>query len=206
VPRIVLVGHSVGTIIAMEYGAKYPRHVSRMILAAAGPDIPATFNIQCDRLAHANPDVYARARAAVREGSARTCNVYDGAFEGPGLQQFVNSNMFPDPRIERLVSEADTRGGLRNTGELGRALIQQGLLEYRFRQASRLTMPVLIIAGTDDHQANIEPQRAFAGILPNAQILEYAGRGHFMFAEDPQRFARDVVAFVQGRVGPRSPN
>jgi len=199
VPRIALIGHSVGTIIAIEYGAKYPQHVDRMVLAAAGPDIPATFNIQCERLQRSNPAVYARARAAVRQGSSRTCNVYDGAFEGSGLQQFVNSNMFPDPAIEQRVAEADRQGGLRNRGELGRALIEQGLLEYRFRQPGRLTMPVLIIAGAEDHQANVEPQRSFAATLPRGRIVEYAGRGHFMFAEDPQRFARDVAAFLHER-------
>lgn len=204
VPRLALVGHSVGTIVAMEYGAKYPEHVSRLVLAAAGPDIPATFNIQCDRLARANPAVYARAVADAKPGASIKCNVYGGAFAGGGLQAFVNGNMFPRPETERLVNEADRAGGLRNTGELSEALRAAGLLDYRFRDPARLTMPVLIIAGGRDHQANVEPQRAFAARLPNGRILEYPDAGHFMFVEEPDRFARDVTAFLTGSGGATS--
>ncbi len=197
VPRIALIGHSVGSIVAMEYGAKYPEHVSGMVLAAAGPDIPATFNIQCDRLAQANPAVYARALAAAVAGSDLKCNVYaDHVFEDGGLQAFVNGNMFPDPATERLVNRADNAAGLRNTGELSTALIKAGLLGYRFRDAQRLVMPVLVVAGREDHQANVEPQRAFAATLPNGRIVEYPDGGHFMWAEQPGRFASDVIAFL----------
>jgi proline iminopeptidase len=198
VPRIALIGHSVGTIVAMEYGAKYPEHVYAMVLSAAGPDLPATFNIQCDRLAQANPGVYARAAAAAVAGSGLKCNVYaDHVFEGDALQAFVNGNMFPDPGTERLINRADNAGGLRNTGELSNALINAGILSYRFREPGRLTMPVLVIAGREDHQANIEPQRTFAATLPNGRFLEYPGAGHFMWAEQPQRFASDVIAFLR---------
>ena len=199
-PKIALIGHSVGTILAMEYGAKYPEHVSRMVLAAAGPDLPATFNIQCDRLARTNPAVHARAVAAVVPGSPLNCNVYSDAFEGSGLQAFVNSNMFPDPETQKLVERADREGGLRNTGEFSRKLIASGILKYRFENARRLTMPVLIIAGIEDHQANVEPQRKLAMQLPNVRLLEYPGAGHFMWAENPQRFACDVIAFLHTEV------
>jgi proline iminopeptidase len=199
VPQMALIGHSVGTILAMEYGAKYPEHVSGMVLAAAGPDIPATFNIQCDRLARINPGVYARAAAATVPGSGLKCNVYaDHVFEGDELQGFVNGNMFPDSATDHLINRADNAGGLRNTGELSNALINAGLLSYHFDQPHRLTMPVLVIAGREDHQANIEPQRTFVTSLPRGRILEYPGAGHFMWAEQPERFASDVVAFLPG--------
>ena len=32
--------------------------------------------------------------------------------------------------------------------------------------------------------------------LPDGRILEYPGRGHFMFVEDPVRFSADVVEFL----------
>ena len=195
-PRIALIGHSVGTIIAMEYGARYPGRVTRMVLAAAGPDLPATFNIQCDRLALLDPEAHRRALAAAKPGSRRKCDVYSGAFQGSGLQDFVNSNMFPLDSTREAVAAADRADGLRNTGELSRALIEQGILEYRFADPGKLTMPVLIIAGARDFQASVEPQRALASALPNGRIVEYPEGGHFMFVEDPDRFAADVIAFL----------
>lgn len=200
VPKIALIGHSLGTIVAAEYGAKYPQHVSHMVLAAAGPDIPATFDIVCDRLERTDPAAYARAVAAKQPGSGPKCNIYgEGVFEGGGLQAFVHGNMFPDPRIREMVNEADREGGLPHTGAISDILIENGLLRYRFDKAHRLTMPVLIIAGAEDHQANAAPQRALAAALSRGRIVEYPGAGHFMWVEQPDRFARDVVAFFTRR-------
>jgi proline iminopeptidase len=201
VPKIALIGHSAGTIEALEYAAKYPEHVTRVILAASASDIPGTFNVTCDRLAEINPAAYARAVAAAKPDSGQKCNFYaDGVFTKPGgSSAFVHSNMFPNPGIEEKVNAADSAGGVINTGdEIFDELIKQGILEYRFAKADRLTMPVLIIAGGEDHQANVEPQRKLAGELPDATILVYPGAGHFMWVEQPERFARDVIAFLKG--------
>lgn len=199
VPKFSLIGHSVGSIVAMEYGARYPDRVDRIVLAAAGPDLPAAFNLMCDRVASADPGAYARAVAARSAGSNRKCNMWgDGVFTGAGMQRFVNGNMFPRRETQALVEAADRANGLRNTGELSRAMIEQGLLDYRFAHPERLLMPVLVIAGTRDFQAAIEPQQALVALLPHGRLLAYGGAGHFMWAEDPVRFARDVGAFLAG--------
>lgn len=195
VPRIALIGHSVGSVLAMEYGAKYPERVSAMVLAASGPDLPAAFNGQCDRLARADPEAYARAVADVKPGSSRKCEVYEGALKG-GLQAFVNGNMFPDPAVAKLVAREDNANGLRNTGEYSAALIAGGFLEYRFTKADRLTMPVMVVAGALDFQTGTGPQKRFAAALPNGRYREYAGAGHFMYVEQPARFATDVIPFL----------
>lgn len=197
VPRIGLIGHSIGSLLAMEYGAKYPDRVAGMVLAASGPDLPAAFNAQCDRLAGADPDAYARAVADVKPGSLVKCNVYDGALKS-GLQAFVNGNMFPDPAVAKLVEREDNANGLRNTGEYSRVLIRDGILNYQFRQPERLIMPVLVVAGEKDFQTGAGPQRTFTQRLPNGRFLEYKGAGHFMYVEQTPRFARDVIAFFKG--------
>jgi proline iminopeptidase len=197
VDRLNLIGHSFGTIIAMEYGARYPKHVERMVLAASGPDLPDAFNRMCDRVARTDPAAYARAVAAVEPGSQRRCNMWgDGVFKAGGMQRFVNGNMFPKSETEALINQADRANGLRNRGELSNALIRQGVLDYRFTQTSALRMPVLVIAGERDLQAGIEPQREFVAKVPSARMLAYDQGGHFMWAEEPERFARDVISFL----------
>ena len=57
-------------------------------------------------------------------------------------------------------------------------------------------MPLLFIAGGRDHQTAIAPQRALAGRVRYGHLLIYPNAGHFMFADEPERFARDVAAFV----------
>ena len=58
-------------------------------------------------------------------------------------------------------------------------------------------MPVLVEAGASDFQAMIDPIRQFVRDLPDGRLTEYEGRGHFMFVEDPERFARDVTSFLR---------
>nr|WP_255500709.1 alpha/beta hydrolase [Caulobacter sp. 17J80-11] len=188
-PKIDIIGHSFGTIVGLEYAARHPDRVAHLVLAAAVPDIPAALDLQCARLERIDPQAYQAAVASRPEG--RRCNAF-----GAG-KAFVDANMYPDPATMAAVDAADAEGGLRNTGEIGAALFGAGLEAYRFGQPERLTMPVLVIAGAKDFQASIEPQRALVANLPNARMLEYADDGHFMFVEEPDRFARDVAAFLK---------
>ena len=193
--RIALIGHSFGTVLAMEYAAKYPEHVAEVVLSGAVVDAPAALDLQCARLELTDPVTYAKAVARLPAGSPRKCNV----FAAP--RTFVDGNMYPDPATMKLVDDADAEGGLRNTGEVGAALFRQGFLDYRFEHPDRLTMPVLVIGGAKDFQAMVEPIRAFVAAAPDARLVEYEGAGHFMFVEQPERFARDVIEFLDAERG-----
>jgi proline iminopeptidase len=198
VPRIAVIGHSFGTVLAMEYGARYPSHVSQMVLAASVPDIQAAWDVQCARLERTDPAAFARAMASQRPGRSARCNM-TGAYEGAEAGAKMTSFMFPNPETAQLLSAADAEGGLRNTGVVGDAIFSQGFLTYRFTRAADLRAPVLVITGTRDLQAVPEPQRALVQAVRNGRMLEYEGAGHFMWVEQPERFARDVSAFLRSR-------
>lgn len=192
--KIALIGHSFGTIIALEYAAKFPEHVSRVVLAASVPDIPAAQAAGCDRLAQIDPAAHARAIEGASSGT--TCDLFKAYATNDQTQKFIRSNMFPDPAIDALVQAADARGGQKNEGQVGRVLFRQGLLSYRFTKADQLTMPVLIIAGGRDFQAAIGPQQALAKRLPHGKLVEFPSSGHFVFAEQPRRFVEEVSSFL----------
>ena len=190
--RIDIIGHSFGTVLALEYAARYPQHVSHLVLAGAVVDFPAILDLGCVRLEKVDPKTYAEAVAKLPKGSARRCHI----FAAP--RTFIEGNMYPDPAVRKLVDDTDTSDGMYNTGEIFGALADQGMLDYRFTRADRLNMPILAISGGSDFQAAVEPVRSFVAKVPGARLLEYEGRGHFMFVEDPDRFARDVTAFLGG--------
>lgn len=197
VSRIDLVAHSFGTILALEYAAKYPDRVSHVVVAGAAPDIPAAFDVQCARLERDDPAAYARAVEARPAGWTARCDMTH-AYRGAESERVLTSFMFPNPRTAELLKEADERGGLRNTGVVGGVLFRQGLLSYRFAGAAAIRAPVLVIAGGLDRQAVPEPQRALARAVPKGRMIEYDAAGHFMWVEQPERFARDVAAFLRG--------
>lgn len=195
-PRIDLIGHSFGTILALEYGARYPERVAHLVLAAAVPDLPRMFDIQCARLQKDDKRAFARAARSKRSGAYPRCDIFS-AYEGEALSAMIHRNMYPHPDTGRKVDEADAAGGLGNSGELSGALIDQGLWSYRFLKAAKVRAPTLVIAGGRDLQAAEAPQRDLARALPHGRFLVYPGDGHFMFVEEPQRFANDVTAFLR---------
>lgn len=194
VPRIALVAHSFGVILALEYAAAHPEHTGRLVLAGGVSDVPAAIQAQCERLAEVNPEAHDRAVEAAA-GSDMPCNIFR-ALPGPEAEAFFEANMFPYTRTLARLDSVDAASGYENTGEMGRALFAGGLLEYRFAGHDRLTVPVLVIAGLLDYQGGREPHRELVRRLPNARLLEYETAGHFMYVEEPERFARDLVAFL----------
>lgn len=190
--KIVLLAHSAGTPIALDYAADHPEHVAGLILTGAAPDLPAVVDHLCERIEALLPQHYAKAAAAKAPG--RKCDPFGTL--GDEQQAFFDRNMFPDANVRERVNWLDHIPSLANSGQIGGALFSQGLMDYRFTRAERLTMPVLFIAGGRDFQTAIAPQRRLAAKVRDGQVLVYPDAGHFMFADEPERFARDVAAFV----------
>jgi proline iminopeptidase len=198
VPKIALIGHSFGTVLAMEYGARYPNRLTHAVLAGGVNDVQRAFDIQCARLERTDSAAYQRAVAARQADSRARCNLM-AAYRGAEFERVLQSYMFPNEETRTILKAADEANGLRNTGVVGAALFRQGLLQYRFTRAAELRAPVLIIGGTRDYQSVIELHREFVRTLPDGRLLEYEGAGHFMWVEQPERFARDVTAFLRSR-------
>jgi non-heme chloroperoxidase len=60
-----------------------------------------------------------------------------------------------------------------------------------------LIVPTLVIHGTSDRTVPIDATgRQVAEKLPNAELIEYAGEPHGLFATQTQRLADDIVAFL----------
>jgi pimeloyl-ACP methyl ester carboxylesterase len=59
----------------------------------------------------------------------------------------------------------------------------------------RLDLPVLFILGDRDRTATPDQMRALARQLPDARVSVYKGTGHSTFAEEPDRFNRELDEF-----------
>jgi non-heme chloroperoxidase len=62
------------------------------------------------------------------------------------------------------------------------------------------TVPTLVIHGTADKTVPIDATaREVARKVPLAQLVEYQGEAHGVFASQTQRLTNDLIAFLQGR-------
>ena len=194
--RIIVLAHSAGTPIALEYAADHPEHVAGLILTGAVPDMPALIQNLCERVKTVHPELYAKAVAGPPPVDGARCNPF-APFSDEQRQAFFDANMFPDDAVRDRVNWLDHIPGVANSGQVGGALFGQGFAEYRFSRPVRLTMPLLFISGGRDMQTPMGPQRALAAKVRDGRVIVYPNAGHFMFADSPDRFAADVAAFVQ---------
>lgn len=206
VAQISLLAHSFGGVIALEYAARHPGRVERMVLVSTPPDFPRVCAVRRDRLLALRPALRDTLRAADSAAAARgeaapgPCHLEFGTSWGDGdaRKAFNDAIMFPDPKLRARQDSVDAASGLRNTGEMGKAQFEGGLLGYRFTRASWLPMPVLVLAGRHDGAVGTGPQRALAEAIPRGQYVEYPRAGHFPYLDEPARFARDVTTFLRG--------
>lgn len=71
-----------------------------------------------------------------------------------------------------------------------------GKTDFRPDMAA-FTMPTLIIHGTADKTVPIEATaRAAARLVPQAELIEYSGAPHGLFATDPDRLNDDLIGFL----------
>ena len=202
VPRIALVGHSFGGLLALEYAAKYPAHVASLVFVSGLWDTPMQCGLRLRNLARVRPDAYERVRGdSLRaDGTRRSdCDLEGSGFQNDAEREaYFGGAMFPDPAVAARIDSVNAAHGIRNTGEMGQALFGGGLLEYAFRAHDRVTMPVLVIAGAHDGAALPAGLRELARRLPNARYAEFADAGHFVYLDETDRFAREVTAFIRG--------
>ena len=193
VNQIAVMGHSFGGVLALEYAARFPDRVSHLSLVSSPSDLPASCAVRKARLLELHPEVRARADST---RAASDCELEFRLLPSAQHEAFSNAIMFPDSMRRKQQDSIDAASGLRNTGELGSAMMRNGLLTYRFNGQQRLTMPVLIISGGRDASVGVEPQKQFAQSLRTARFLLYPDAGHFVYLDAPDQFARDVIAFL----------
>jgi len=199
VNQLALIGHSFGGMLALEYASAHPEHVSKLILVDILYDAPSQCRYRAQGLAQLRPEAYARvAKDTVDSAGVRRsdCELEFRALRGAEREAFSNEMMFPDSMRRKLQDSLDRASGLRNTGELSNALFNAGLLRYQFAGFARLTMPVLVVVGGQDHAVGGQPMRDLAKRMPHGRLLELPKGGHFPYLEEPEAFARGVMEFV----------
>jgi proline iminopeptidase len=68
---------------------------------------------------------------------------------------------------------------------------------------SRLARPALLITGGRDPTTSPEQRDAFRRGSPRHTMMEFERAGHFVHADEPDRYAQTIIKFVRG-AGPGS--
>ncbi|MFC0204947.1 alpha/beta fold hydrolase [Novosphingobium soli] len=105
--------------------------------------------------------------------------------------------------LKHPVSDEELQWAWNTTMQAGQYATLQAAAAFAYTDfrpdLPHLTVPTLVIHGTADATVPIEATgRAVAAQVPSADLVEYEGEPHGLFATQAQRLTRDIVAFLRG--------
>jgi pimeloyl-ACP methyl ester carboxylesterase len=173
VPTAKLVGHSMGSLIALETAARHPAKVSSLGLIGTA----ATMTVGPDLLKAAEANDHAAVDMVSIWGLGFQAEL--GGSLAPGLWMHTGA---------QRVLEQCRPGVLFN--DLSACNAYQGALAA----AAAITVPVTLILGERDMMTPARAGKALAAAIPDSRIVVMRGAGHMMMAERPD----ELLAALQG--------
>ena len=175
IDRAHVLGHSMGGVIAQGLAGLAPERVDRLVLsstfagdAASGP-LSAHWQSRLDAFRQMSPAQYGRARAR--------------AMVSASASETIRNN------LAEIASEV-TEPGL----HAGCLLLHQSDTRP---MAKQITMPVLVLYGSDDTVIAPERTQALAAWLPDSQLVCIPAAGHAAYTECPEQYNAIVREFLE---------
>jgi pimeloyl-ACP methyl ester carboxylesterase len=168
-----LVGHSMGSLIALETAARHPAKVSGLSLIGTA----ATMSVGPDLL---------NAAEANDHTAIDMVSIWGLGFQA-GLGGSLAPGLWMHGGAQRVLEQC-------RQGVLYRDLAACNAYDGALAAASRITVPATVILGERDMMTPARAGKALAAALPNSRIVVLRGAGHMMMAERPD----ELLAALQG--------
>ncbi len=176
--RVALVGHSMGSLIAMRYAAERPQRVWATVFIDIDARVPE-YQVETLHAAGARPVQAYETREEARERVAK---------RNPGA---------PDAVIERLVSAGflQSDDGRCIEGYDRRTLAEFARWDNR-ALLPRITCPALVVRGGATIVHGEEAAREMVDALPDARFHELPGADHMLHVSHAEELASLLSAFL----------
>jgi pimeloyl-ACP methyl ester carboxylesterase len=167
-----LIGHSMGSLIALETAARYPDRITRLDLMGAA----ATMTVGPDLLKDAEANAHSAIDMVSIWGLGFRAEL--GGSLAPGLWMHQGA--------QRVLETA-------RPGVLFTDLNACNAYQTALAAAATLRIPVTLILGERDMMTPARAGKALAAAIPQARVVILPGTGHMMMVERPD----DVLAALQ---------
>jgi haloalkane dehalogenase len=183
--RLALAVHDWGGLIGLRWACEHPGVASALVISNTG----------------FFPDGKWHGFAEVMRTPGEGEKLMAG-FDRDGFAALLRSQSdgLDDEAIAEYWNAFASEGGRAGILELYRSGDFSKLEPYRGRLAG-LAVPTLILWGEDDPFAPIAGAHRFRNEIPGSELVVVEGAGHFVYADAPERCAREIVEFL-GRLDP----
>jgi haloalkane dehalogenase len=179
--RVVLVVHDTGGLIGLRWACDHPDAVAGLVITNTGffPDIEWT---EIAKTMRTPIQGEALVDSLSREGFATLLEAASSAFDEDALDEYW-----------KAFTSADGRRGML---ELYRSFDLDELKPYQARLAA-LEVPALILWGQQDEFLPLDYASRFAEQIPGSKLVLLEGVRHFLFEDEPERCAQEVIDFLR---------
>jgi non-heme chloroperoxidase len=169
----VIVGHSMGGVVAQDFASRYPQMVKSLVVLASDA---------CLRNNKGMPEFY----QDVLKMTGELERPFMVEFQQACLKKPIDQDYF-----NRLVDE-----NMKVPLRVFQAAFT-GLMSADYREAFRdFNKPVMIVWGEDDAFFHRPGQQELHAAFKNEKLYTYSDHGHGLHWESPERFANDLVTFL----------
>jgi proline iminopeptidase len=196
---VVVLGHSWGTVLALEYALRYPQRVSRLILMNPAPASTDDYKGLRNDWLQKRPEDMARrkaiaASAAYKEGDPEAVTAYYRIHFKLALARQEDYEKF----MARLSASFTREGILKSRAIEARLMTETwSLPDYNLLpKLKNVSIPALVISG--DHEfIPAATAEHIAGAIPNARLVMLKGCGHFTYMECPVAVHEQIDNFFR---------
>lgn len=200
--KIIVLGHSYGTVVAQGYALQYGEHVSHLILSA-----PFHSNVMWqendDNYNHeiktSYPEVWDTLMIIRKQGYLSSDSLHQAIYGRVpyGFFYAYNPENFTGQKRSAYPNPFNTKLYYQMVGKDGDFVVDSdiGTFDYR-QQLKNLKMPVLILAGRYDRVAVPWMMVQYKQYCPQAQFIMFEKSGHNPFVEEPQKTFKLIRSFL----------
>ena len=175
----VLIGHSMGGKIAMQFAAEYPQYLSHLIVVDISPkyyhphhdDILESLKLLKSKKLTSRQDADEVLKAKIEQQGVRL-------FLLKNLNREDDNTLSVKPNVEVFLENRD---------EIGRAL----------PESCRYKGPTLFIKGENSAYIRARDSKLIDQHFPNHKIVSVENAGHWVHAENPKSFLEKTLEFVR---------
>ena len=174
-----MLGHSMGGKTVMLMSIEHPERVDRMIVADIAPRFyPRHHQFILDAL---NEVDFSKISSR-----SEIDDVFKKYIPENGIRQFLLKNVYRKER-DQLAYRFNLESLEENIDEVGVELPPRSVSE----------VPALFMRGVNSGYITVQDETLIHAHFPNSTVVDIPGAGHWLHAENPEDFYKNVVQFLE---------